>query len=141
MCLLNIRQNASAIYSRTRQQNFILRVEKYVNQMLTTQATPHKFQIIFSFQSSLSSSTMKLLGFIVAAFALFCQIDGYKVLGVLPFGSNSHFAIGHSIVKSLLNAGNEVTVISPYPKKQPVKNYRDISTADFFEKHKKGNNH
>lgn len=64
--------------------------------------------------------------------------DGYKVLGILPFGSKSHFAVGHAIVESLLKAGNEVTVISPYPKKKPLANYTDIDMSPFLENFKKG---
>lgn len=81
---------------------------------------------------------MKTLCMLVAFFAIFSQIDGFKVLGILPFGSNSHFAIGSAILKNLHKAGHEVTVISPYPQKKPLKNYRDVSTADFLEKQKKG---
>lgn len=57
------------------------------------------------------------------------QLDGFRVLGVIPFDSKSHFAIGNSILKCLHKAGHEVTVISSYPQKKPLDNYRDISTA------------
>lgn len=92
----------------------------------------HKFQL------SHITAAMKLFCFFIACFAFVSIIDGYKVLGVLPFGSNSHFAIGHSIVKSLLNAGNEVTVISPFPRKTLMKNYRDVSIKDILDKHLEG---
>lgn len=81
---------------------------------------------------------MRVLSFFVALAAFFGRLDGYKVLGILPFGSASHFKIGHSIVDALREAGNEVTVISPYPLKKPVKNYRDISIADALEKFNEG---
>ncbi|KAG5670630.1 hypothetical protein PVAND_000878 [Polypedilum vanderplanki] len=60
-------------------------------------------------------------------------IFGFKVLGILPFGSKSHFAIGHAILKSLAEAGHNVTSISPYPLKEPMENYKDISTEDYVE--------
>lgn len=81
---------------------------------------------------------MKSLVILVALLALATASNGYKILGVMPFGSNSHFAIGHSIVKSLLDAGNEVTVISPFPQKKPLKNYRDVSIKDIMDKHMEG---
>lgn len=81
---------------------------------------------------------MKWFVISVALLALATAGDGYKVLGVMPFGSNSHFAIGHSIVKTLLDAGNEVTVISPFPQKKPLKNYRDVSIKDIMDKHMEG---
>lgn len=81
---------------------------------------------------------MKLFCFFIACSAFVSLIDGYKVLGVLPFGSSSHFAVGHSILKSLLDAGNEITVISPFPKKTLTENYRDISIKDVLDKHEQG---
>lgn len=81
---------------------------------------------------------MKLLCLFLLVLSAFDIIDGAKVLGVLPFGTKSHFAIGHAIVKALVDAGHEATVISPYPMKKPMKNYRDISTADVIKKYMKG---
>jgi hypothetical protein len=83
-------------------------------------------------------TTMKTSFLIAAFFALVFKADGFKVLGILPFGSNSHFAIGNSILKNLHKAGHEVTVISPYPQKKQLEKYRDISTADMLEKQRKG---
>lgn len=76
--------------------------------------------------------------FIQFAIFLLGTTDGYKVLGILPFGSKSHFAVGHAIVKSLLRAGNEVTVISPYPQNKPIANYTDIDMSPFLDGFKKG---
>lgn len=82
---------------------------------------------------------MKSFYFILfALIAKFAFIEGYKVLGILPFMSNSHFAIGQSIVKTLHKAGHEVTVISPYPQKTPLTNFTDVSIADALEKAMKG---
>lgn len=77
---------------------------------------------------------------LLALFAFSSQIDGFKVLGIFPFGSNSHFAIGNSIVKALHKAGHEVTVISPYPQKKQLEKFRDVSTEDILKKYKKGKN-
>lgn len=81
---------------------------------------------------------MKSIYVLIALFAHLSFIEGYKVLGILPFMSNSHFAIGNSILKTLHKAGNEVTVISPYPQKTPLKNFTDISLADILEQYKEG---
>ena len=77
---------------------------------------------------------MKVLFAIVALFAFFYQIDGMKVLGVLPFESSSHFAIGNSIVEALHSAGHEVTSFSPYPQKKSVENFRTIDMSDSTNK-------
>jgi hypothetical protein len=81
---------------------------------------------------------MKLFIFFFSILALAISTHGFKVLGVLPFGSNSHFAIGGSIMKALHKAGHEVTVISPYPQKKPLERYRDISTVDILKKQVEG---
>lgn len=81
---------------------------------------------------------MKLLCLAIAFLAFFIQIDGLKVLGILPFGSNSHFAIGQAIVKSLHTAGHKVTVISPYPQKKPLERWSDIATEEILKKFQKG---
>lgn len=42
------------------------------------------------------------------------------------FRCKSHWIIGHSVMKSLANAGHEVWVASPFPIKEPIANYHDI---------------
>jgi glucuronosyltransferase len=81
---------------------------------------------------------MKIFLFVFVLLALTAKIDGFKVLGVFAFGSKSHFAIGHGIVESLHKAGHDVTVISPYPQKNPNPNYRNISIAELIKKFEKG---
>jgi glucuronosyltransferase len=80
----------------------------------------------------------KTLCFALIFLSAACSISGLKVLGVVPFGSTSHFKIGHSIVKTLANAGHDVTVISPYPQHNKIKNYRDVDCSSVLEKFKKG---
>jgi glucuronosyltransferase len=63
---------------------------------------------------------------------------GLKILGVFPFTGSSHFAIGNGIIKSLHEAGHDVTVISPFPKKTPIPKHRDISLTDLLSQFKKG---
>ena len=77
-----------------------------------------------------------LIFVLVAFFA--ASSRGAKILGFLPFGASSHFTIGQAIVKSLHKVGHEVTMLSPYPQKKPLKNYRDISTKDILDKYEKG---
>lgn len=81
---------------------------------------------------------MKFACLTTAFLCAIIAVDGYKVLGVFPLGTKSHFAIGHSIIKSLLDVGHEVTVISPYPQKKPVKNYHDVDVSSVLEQFKKG---
>ncbi|CAG5042800.1 unnamed protein product, partial [Parnassius apollo] len=43
----------------------------------------------------------------------YCQ--PYKLLVVFPIPGKSHSILGHAFVKHLLNAGHEVTYITPIP--------------------------
>ncbi|XP_075147408.1 uncharacterized protein LOC142221536 [Haematobia irritans] len=53
-------------------------------------------------------------------------VAGYKYLAVLHTPSKSHFIVGSSLMRALAEKGHEVYVISPFPQKQPIKNYHDI---------------
>lgn len=56
--------------------------------------------------------------------------NSYNILGVFPTLSTSHYILGHSLMKGLANAGNNVTVISPYRLTKPIQNYRAIYVED-----------
>ncbi|KAG5680759.1 hypothetical protein PVAND_010246 [Polypedilum vanderplanki] len=63
-----------------------------------------------------------------------------KVLGILPFFSKSHFAIGSSIINSLHSAGHNITVISPFPQSNYFKErYRDVDISDLLTEYEKDN--
>lgn len=81
---------------------------------------------------------MKLLQVSLLLAAISASISGLSILSILPFGSKSHFAIGHAITKSLHNAGHEVTVISPYPQKKKIPNYHDIDVSSVLAQFEKG---
>lgn len=69
---------------------------------------------------------MKIVRDFVVLSAIFSLSYGLKVLGVMPFIGKSHFAFGGAIVNALHEAGHDVTVLSPFPRKSPAPNYRDI---------------
>jgi hypothetical protein len=70
--------------------------------------------------------------------SLISRSYGLNIFGCLSFGTYSHFAIGDAIMKTLWKAGHNITVVSPFPNKENLMNYRDISTADILEKFRKG---
>lgn len=59
--------------------------------------------------------------------------SAYKILGIFPSMSKSHFIVGHALMRGLADAGHEVTVLSPYPQNKPVKNYRDIDVQGIHQ--------
>jgi hypothetical protein len=66
------------------------------------------------------------------------NVIGFKVLGILPFVSKSHCAIGHGILNALHEAGHEITAVSMFPQKNQQPRYREIDLQDLFVKYEKG---
>lgn len=60
--------------------------------------------------------------------------EGARILGVWPMEAPSHFFLGNRLFKELAARGHEVTMISAFPQKTPVKNYRDIALKNIKEK-------
>lgn len=57
-------------------------------------------------------------------------LNGYKFLGVFPHPGKSHFDFFEPLMRALVDKGHEVTVISHFPQKTPLKGYTDISIVD-----------
>lgn len=54
-----------------------------------------------------------------------CTTNGHRILGLFPFPGVSHFQFFHPVMKALAEAGHDVTVVSHFPIKEPIENYRD----------------
>lgn len=52
-----------------------------------------------------------------------------NVLAILPYEGKSHFYVFEPYLRELSQRGHNVTVISHFPQKAPIKNYHDISLA------------
>ncbi|XP_065223734.1 UDP-glucosyltransferase 2-like [Planococcus citri] len=52
---------------------------------------------------------------------------GAKILGIFPIPFRSHFASTSSVMKSLVDAGHEVTIVSPFAKDLAKDNYTSIT--------------
>ncbi|XP_068625846.1 UDP-glucosyltransferase 2-like [Battus philenor] len=57
-------------------------------------------------------------------------VSGHHILCVFPTPSRSHSLLGKGIVDSLLDAGHQVTWVTPFPEKNPVKNLKQINVED-----------
>jgi len=84
---------------------------------------------------------MNLHASIALLFSCLISIDGLKILGVLPVPSKSHWLIGHEMIKSLVDAGHEATVVTTFPLKSPIKNYEEIDISDLVRKLEEGKLH
>lgn len=56
---------------------------------------------------------------------LCCPVNSHRILGLFPHPGMSHFQFFHPVMKALAEAGHEVTVLSHFPSKVPIDNYRD----------------
>lgn len=68
-----------------------------------------------------------LLIFILNILKIQNVVESAKILTVFPQGSRSHYIACEVILKELARRGHEVTSISYFPQKEPLKNFRDIA--------------
>lgn len=55
---------------------------------------------------------------------LISPYECYKFLGVFPTTAPSHWKIGYTLVKGLIDAGHEVTVVTPFTVDKYLKNIK-----------------
>lgn len=75
---------------------------------------------------------MKLVALFCALLALnnFELVSSARILGVFPYLSKSHTILVQPIFIELAKRGHEVTFLSPFPMKNPPKNYRDVALTN-----------
>ncbi|EDW38375.1 GL12558 [Drosophila persimilis] len=64
-----------------------------------------------------------------AALLLLCLLScvtAYNYLVVLHTAARSHYHVGSALAKGLAAAGHQVTIVSPFELKKPIKNIRDV---------------
>lgn len=62
---------------------------------------------------------------LIVLFAFQC-VRSYKILGLFPTTSASHYYVGNALMKGLAAAGHDVTIFSPFNESKPIKNYRGV---------------
>jgi glucuronosyltransferase len=64
--------------------------------------------------------------FSAAVLLLLCwSASGHRILGLFPHPGLSHFHFFQPVMKALVEAGHEVTVVSHFPNDLPIENYKD----------------
>ncbi|XP_069681767.1 UDP-glycosyltransferase UGT5-like [Periplaneta americana] len=59
---------------------------------------------------------------------LLCSnVASYKILALFPHIARSHYVMGEALLKGLAARGHHVTVVSHFPQKNPIPNFKDIS--------------
>ncbi|KAF2889334.1 hypothetical protein ILUMI_16838, partial [Ignelater luminosus] len=70
---------------------------------------------------------MRVLAIILVFVAsMICFSNGARILGVFHMAAYSHYQLGDTILKELAAKGHEVTVITPYAEKKPIKNFKQV---------------
>jgi glucuronosyltransferase len=66
------------------------------------------------------------LSILLLVLAICSFAAGSRVLFLFPSPSESHLIVVKGLSTTLAERGHDVTVVSPFPLKKPMKNYRDI---------------
>lgn len=69
----------------------------------------------------------KLEFLVLLQFVIRANGSGFKILALLPYFGKSHWEVSRPLLEELARRGNNVTVLSHFPRETPLKNYRDIS--------------
>lgn len=65
--------------------------------------------------------------------SLSCGVFGAKILAIFHFPCKSHHILGSTLLKNLADRGHQVTMVSPFPFKEQIKNYRDVDITGMLE--------
>lgn len=60
-------------------------------------------------------------------FGLLSCVSAYNYLVVLHTAARSHYHVGSALAKGLASAGHQVTLVSPFELKKPIKNIKDVT--------------
>lgn len=64
----------------------------------------------------------------ILLFTLFhCLCDSYNILVFFPHTGKSHFVIYETLLTKLVAKGHNLSVIGYFPRKEIIRNYRDVS--------------
>lgn len=66
-------------------------------------------------------------------FGLLSSVAAYNYLVVLPTGARSHYNVGSALAKGLAAAGHQVTLVSAFPLKKPIKNINDVPIPNMLK--------
>lgn len=74
-------------------------------------------------------------GILFVFIALINTINAARILVVYPFVGGSHYILGNSVARVLVEAGHDVTLISPFEEKYPPKNgtWTNVVLTGFVE--------
>ncbi|XP_053616041.1 uncharacterized protein LOC128678482 [Plodia interpunctella] len=88
-----------------------------------------KFVIVSNYDAVKKNSKMLKFTLLLCILACGHVTESYKILAVFPTKSTSHHNLAMGVVTTLLQAGHEVTQITPYPSKDLPPNLKQVDTS------------
>ncbi|KAH8406697.1 hypothetical protein KR222_003779, partial [Zaprionus bogoriensis] len=79
----------------------------------------------------MTTNKTSLFGLLVLG--LLSTVAAYNYLLVLPTGARSHYNVGSALAKGLAAAGHQVTLVSAFPLKKPIKNINDVPVPEILK--------
>lgn len=73
---------------------------------------------------------LKIFVFGIIFATLNTRTNAAKILSIFGYPGPSQYIMGAALLKGLAERGHEVTSISTFPQKTPVKNFRDIAVME-----------
>ena len=61
------------------------------------------------------------------------NVNSAKILSVFGYPGPSQYIMASAFLKALAERGHEVTSVSTFPQKKPIKNFRDITVTENFK--------
>ncbi|EDV93634.1 GH18169 [Drosophila grimshawi] len=80
---------------------------------------------------SQSSSKVGFIG--LTLLCLLSCVASYNYMVVLPCAARSHYNVGSALAKGLAAAGHQVTLVSPFALKKPIKNINDLPVPSILK--------
>lgn len=74
---------------------------------------------------------------IIILVLLISCVNCYRILGVFPFPSKSHYFVTSALMKGLAEDGHEVTMIAPFLEKKQIKNYKEVLLENSWIRYEK----
>lgn len=62
----------------------------------------------------------------------FYETDSAKILAIFPYPAKSHFTFNNAVMKSLSDAGHQITIITSFPQDITLENFTLIDTSKDF---------
>lgn len=61
--------------------------------------------------------------------------NGARIFSIVPMFGQSHWNVMDAVLQTLVHAGHNITVVTPFVNKEKITNYTQVSIAFFSDKY------